>query len=63
MLMIAPIAVMAWLLIAVIVGVGIGVRLHSWLHYRRLRGILCQRCLNGFWTKYREKEIEDAFRE
>jgi hypothetical protein len=42
----------AWILVALLSGIAVGVRLHSFIHFRKLRGILCEKCLRNFWGKY-----------
>lgn len=49
-------SVIAWIAMGIIVGFVIGIRVATHIHYRKLRGALCQKCIRGFWQRYEDSE-------
>ena len=47
------------LIVALVVGLAIGIRLATWVHFRKLKHILCERCRRDFWKKY--DDADDQF--
>lgn len=48
-------SVLAWVLLGAIAGFVAGVRIWSHIHFTKLKGALCEKCLRGFWNRYNDE--------
>lgn len=47
-------SVVVWIMLGVCLGLFVGVRMATYVHYKRLKGALCEKCVKGFWNRYND---------